>query len=473
MAETNSNVSTNGNNTIANGNNTTVSGNNTKVTFKVGEMLGKGSTGGAIYDAWKTHNDPNASTYYKINADGQAAASVSTSVLLVGGRTVGTKVPIPVVAIPANAGAATLTVGKILDDNQKGNPISPSDITSVGGNAVVIIGTIAAAGGSVVALPVAAGIVGGLWVIGKGLDWWYGRNQENDTSNTDPTTPNIDPITPFVPTPENPTWNAPFPIYPLSPKLWSGGYWDDGTQCLAPWTHNPDWSRFNEYHIVDPLVLDLNGDGIKAIAQNGYYGAMFDFNANGICNATGWVSPDDGLLVFDRNGNGIIDNGTELFGDSTPLMNGSIADNGFTALADLDSNQDGKITAEDSHFAQLKVWQDANSDGISQANELFTLQQLGITALNVPYKNSNQNLGNGNTLAQVGSFEKQDGTTGKMGDVNLSLNSITTMFSDSVELTEKQATRANILGTGRVRDLREAAANDEFFAQYATAFQAA
>ena len=154
-------------------------------------------------------------------------------------------------------------------------------------------------------------------------------------------------------------------------------------------------------------------------------------------------------------------------------MNGSIADNGFTALADLDSNQDGKITAEDSHFAQLKVWQDANSDGISQANELFTLQQLGITALNVPYKNSNQNLGNGNTLAQVGSFEKQDGTTGKMGDVNLSLNSITTMFSDSVELTEKQATRANILGTGRVRDLREAAANDEFFAQYAMAFQAA
>ncbi len=106
---------------------------------------------------------------------------------------------------------------------------------------------------------------------------------------------------------------------------------------------------------------------------NGYSGALFDHNNNGIRTSTGWISGDDGLLVRDLNGNGIIDNGSELFGDSTQLLNGAMANNGFEALRDLDSNQDGIIDADDAAFNELKIWRDLNQDGISQADELKTL----------------------------------------------------------------------------------------------------
>ena len=82
----------------------------------------------------------------------------------------------------------------------------------------------------------------------------------------------------------------------------------------------PDPSRSNTYRIVwiggDPLALDLDGDGVETIAPNGYSGALFDHNNDGIKTATGWIKGDDGLLVRDLNGNGAIDNGAELFGDS-------------------------------------------------------------------------------------------------------------------------------------------------------------
>lgn len=78
---------------------------------------------------------------------------------------------------------------------------------------------------------------------------------------------------------------------------------------------------------------------------------------------------------MDRDGNGSVDNGKELFGDSTPLSAGGNAADGFAALADLDSNADGQIDANDAQFGSLKVWRDLNQDGISQANELSTLEQ--------------------------------------------------------------------------------------------------
>lgn len=126
----------------------------------------------------------------------------------------------------------------------------------------------------------------------------------------------------------------------------------------------------------DPLILDLDGDGIETI--NVANGAYFDHDANGFAEQTGWVSPDDGLLVRDINGNGAIDSGRELFGDNTLLKNGSLATDGLQALADLDSNGDHKIDAQDAAFNQLKIWKDANSDGISQSSELKTLNDLGI-----------------------------------------------------------------------------------------------
>ncbi|MCK0914267.1 type I secretion C-terminal target domain-containing protein [Acinetobacter pittii] len=185
---------------------------------------------------------------------------------------------------------------------------------------------------------------------------------------------------------------------------------------------------------------------------------LFDHDNDGIRTSTGWVGSDDGILVLDRNGDGVINDGSELFGDSVTLKDGSQASNGYAALAEFDSNGDGKVNAEDTNFEQLKVWRDLNQDGVSQTNELFGLTELGIQSLNLNHTNTDTALGNDNILAQTGSFETLDGQSHIMGDVNFSFNSIYSSFNNTIELTVEQQQAANLQGIGRVRDLREAAA---------------
>lgn len=128
----------------------------------------------------------------------------------------------------------------------------------------------------------------------------------------------------------------------------------------------------------DPLILDLDGDGLETVGVAA--GVLFDHDGDGVRSGTGWVSGDDGFLVLDRNGNGQIDNGRELFGDSTPLAAGGTALDGFAALAQEDTNADGRVDSLDANWSNLRVWRDLNQDGVSQAGELFTLGSLGITA---------------------------------------------------------------------------------------------
>uniref|UniRef100_UPI0034DFF0FA calcium-binding protein n=1 Tax=Snodgrassella gandavensis TaxID=2946698 RepID=UPI0034DFF0FA len=235
-------------------------------------------------------------------------------------------------------------------------------------------------------------------------------------------------------------------------------YWKDF------FTKDNDWKsadRDGKYHVYDPLVLDLDGDGIETIAANQFEGAMFDHDNDGIRTATGWIKSDDGILVIDRNGDGIINNGSELFGDSTKLKNGDLASNGYAVLSEFDSNGDGKVDANDKDFSQLRVWRDLNQDGISQADELFTLEQVGVKSLNLEHRNTNTSLGNGNSLAQTGSFETTDGSVHAMGDVNFEYDPSHSAYIDHIELTEEQMQLANLKGVGRLRDLREAAALSE------------
>ncbi|WP_239362970.1 calcium-binding protein [Snodgrassella communis] len=225
--------------------------------------------------------------------------------------------------------------------------------------------------------------------------------------------------------------------------------------------HLRDWldlPRDGKYYVYDPLVLDLDGDGIETTGSRKLSGALFDHDGDGIRTATGWVKADDGLLAVDRNGDGIINDGTELFGDSTLLADGSKAANGYAALREFDSNGDGRVDAQDANFDQLRVWRDLNQDGICQSNELFTLEQVGVKALNLANKNSNANLKNGNTLAQIGSYETTDGQTRVMGDVNFEHKPVFSEYAEEVKLTEEQKQAPNLKGTGRVRDLRDAAA---------------
>ena len=125
-----------------------------------------------------------------------------------------------------------------------------------------------------------------------------------------------------------------------------------------------------------PLIIDLDGDGIETTTVEA--GVHFDHDNNGFAEKTGWVGKDDGLLVRDINGNGEIDNGTELFGNNSVLSSGEKAANGFEALKDLDSNGDGVFNAEDNAWSEVKIWQDANSNGKVDSNELLTLEQANI-----------------------------------------------------------------------------------------------
>jgi hypothetical protein len=226
-------------------------------------------------------------------------------------------------------------------------------------------------------------------------------------------------------------------------------------------------SAFNFVMRRDPLILDLDGDGIETSGASSTNPILFDHDGDGIKNGTGWVNSDDGLLVLDRNSNGTIDNGGELFGDSTLLANGSTASDGFAALADMDSNADGVVNASDTQFANLRVWRDLNQDGISQSGELFTLASLGIASINVAHTNVSTNLGNGNTLTATGSYTHTDGSTStvggtNLGDANLVEDTFHREFTDTIPLAPGVSDLPNMQGSGKVRDLWEAANEEPF-----------
>lgn len=133
----------------------------------------------------------------------------------------------------------------------------------------------------------------------------------------------------------------------------------------------------------DPLIIDLGKTGIELHSLAN--GVNFDLDNNGFAEKTAWVGSEDGLLALDRNENGKIDNGGELFGDQVIMKNGFKSESGFEALAELDENGDGIIDKNDPQFANLCVWIDANRNGISEANELNSLDAIGVTAISLAH----------------------------------------------------------------------------------------
>ena len=137
----------------------------------------------------------------------------------------------------------------------------------------------------------------------------------------------------------------------------------------------------------DPIVIDLGNNGIDLGAAG--VGVYFDVDADGVRDHVQWLrrGGDEGFLALDRSGNGLVDNGSELFGVGTPLvLEGRLAPNGFVGLAQYDArqlggNDDGLITAADAIWPQLRIWVDLNADGISTYDEMHTLKSYGITAL--------------------------------------------------------------------------------------------
>lgn len=208
----------------------------------------------------------------------------------------------------------------------------------------------------------------------------------------------------------------------------------------------------------DPLILDLDGDGLETVDNKS--GAYFDHDGNGFAEQTGWVGSDDGLLVMDRDGDGIIENGGELFGDQTILQNGQKATDGFQALAEWDSNADGKIDIDDAVWSQLKIWQDFDGDGYSSPDELFSLDEAGVKAINLNHTDTSTPDGNGNTLIQQGTFVRSDDTTGSLGGYELERDVTYTIANAWLDVSEDIAELPDLQGYGNVHDLHQAMARD-------------
>ena len=163
--------------------------------------------------------------------------------------------------------------------------------------------------------------------------------------------------------------------------------------CSAQTYWDSDYCRC--VNTDSPILVDVNGDGFRLTDARG--GVNFDLNADGAAERLAWpaAGADDAWLALDRDGDGRIGDERELFGNHTaqPAPPPGAERNGFLALAEYDraargGNGDGMIDARDAVFAALRLWQDANHDGLSEPSELHALPALGLASLDLNYKES-------------------------------------------------------------------------------------
>lgn len=188
---------------------------------------------------------------------------------------------------------------------------------------------------------------------------------------------------------------------------------EDGTKISVEFTHlemdrvTVQQGGPQQQPASDPLVLDLDGDGIELTKPED--GVLFDINGDGIKEQTAFVGPDDGFLAMDWDLNGLIESGLELFGDQKG------APSGFAELAKFDENQDSRINEADSIFSKLLIYRELNRDGVGSKEELAGLKDYGIQSISLSYLNAELNSA-GNRISQVSDYQKQNGQNGLAGD---------------------------------------------------------
>jgi hypothetical protein len=136
-----------------------------------------------------------------------------------------------------------------------------------------------------------------------------------------------------------------------------------------------------------PIIISLSCNRPRLSSLDG--GVLFDIRNAGVLDQVAWpVDGVSGFLALDRNGNGQIDSGAELFGNHTPLQAGGTSENGYEALKEFDVDGDEWIESDDTVYGLLRLWIDRNRDGVSQPDELHGLEGVGIIALSLRYESS-------------------------------------------------------------------------------------
>lgn len=209
-----------------------------------------------------------------------------------------------------------------------------------------------------------------------------------------------------------------------------------------------DYSQNRQF---DPLVLDMDGDGVELVSLNKST-TYFDLSGDGIKEKTGWVNPDDALLVLDKNNNGKIDDISELFGSPTQI--------GFEVLKGQDTDLNGVIDKNDLQFSKLKVWNDLNGNGFADAGELRTLDEAGVKSINLNYSKTNQNI-NGNTISEVSTYNSSvvlnNGTTRTIADANFLVDQFNSKSNSQTPIDPEIALLPTLKGYGIVEYLQKCA----------------
>lgn len=186
------------------------------------------------------------------------------------------------------------------------------------------------------------------------------------------------------------------------------------------------------YRVNMPVVLDLDGDGIELLGRSA--GIGFDWSGNGQLNQTGWVAADDGLLAYDFNGDNNVTEAMEL--SLKDYLPGAQTD--LEGLQAFDTNKDGLFDAQDEQWQEFGVWQDANSNGITDEGEYKSLNALGISSIGlVSDKVFRED--EGNLVFGSSSYTKSDGSSGAVGDVGLQGEDIPVSSIGSTPATQETA----------------------------------